>query len=39
MHFTNSHADRSDVIIRLFRETLTTTEGAPEGDRIAPGWP
>lgn len=35
MDFTNSHADRTDDIIRLFRECFTASEGEAEGDLIA----
>ncbi|ARE41478.1 Acetyltransferase [Rhodovulum sp. P5] len=35
MEFTNSHANRTDDIIRLFKDTFTASEGETEGDLIA----
>ena len=35
MQFTDTHADRADAIIRLFRDTFTASEGADEGNLIA----
>lgn len=35
MNFTNNYANRTDSIIKLFRDTFTASEGEEEGDVIA----